>query len=83
MSIQKSRSLQKYQLCDDFGSNGEREWFPVPPWESHASHFSDLVDRQFGEAMWTCGDGLLVYPPPSPLSGPQAPCKGVQNVYTY
>ncbi|KAJ5601103.1 hypothetical protein N7510_010637 [Penicillium lagena] len=62
MSIQKPRSLQKYQLCDDFGSNGEREWFPIPPWESHASHFSDLVDRPFGEAMWTCADHLLVYP---------------------
>jgi hypothetical protein len=62
MSIQKARSVRKYQLYDDFGGNGEREWFPVPPWESHASHFENTVDWPFGEAMWTCDDGLLVYP---------------------
>jgi hypothetical protein len=58
----KPRSVQKYRLCDDFGSSGDREWFQVQPWESHASHMRQVVDRQFSEALWTHEDGLLVYP---------------------
>ncbi|KAJ5157004.1 uncharacterized protein N7482_008104 [Penicillium canariense] len=58
----KPRSVQKFRLCDDFGGSREREWFQVQPWESHASHHSGTVDRQFGEAMWTHEDGLLVFP---------------------
>lgn len=58
----KPRSLQKYRLCDDFGSSGDREWFQVQPWESHASHMRQIVDRQFSEALWTHEGGLLVYP---------------------
>lgn len=56
------RSIQKYRLCDDFGASGDREWFQVQPWESHASHVREFVDRQFSEALWTHEDGLLVYP---------------------
>lgn len=58
----KPRSIQKYRLCDDFGSSGEREWFQVQPWEYHASHERQVVGRQFSEALWTHEDGLLVYP---------------------
>lgn len=58
----KPRSVQKYRLCDDFGSSGDREWFQVQPWESHASHMRQVVDRQFSEALWTHEEGLLVYP---------------------
>lgn len=58
----KPRSVQKYRLCDDFGSAGDREWFQVQPWESHASHVRQVVDRQFSEALWTHDDGLLVFP---------------------
>lgn len=58
----KPRSTRKYRLCDDFGSSGEREWFPVQPWESHASHLMQRVDCQFSETFWTYEDGLLVYP---------------------
>ncbi|KAJ6119247.1 hypothetical protein N7523_003527 [Penicillium sp. IBT 18751x] len=58
----KPRSVQKYRLCDDFGSSGDREWFQVQPWELHASHMRQVVDRQFSEALWTYEDGLLVYP---------------------
>lgn len=58
----KPRSIQKYRLCDDFGGAGDREWYQVRPWESHASHVRQTVDRQFSEALWTHEDGLLVYP---------------------
>lgn len=58
----KPRSTQKYRLCDDFGSAGDREWFQVQPWESHASQMRHTVDRQFSEALWTYDDGLLVFP---------------------
>ncbi|KAJ5977677.1 hypothetical protein N7501_001019 [Penicillium viridicatum] len=59
----KPRSIQKYRLCDEeFGSAGDREWYPVRPWESHASHIRLLIDRPFSEALWTFEDGLLVYP---------------------
>ncbi|KAJ5084869.1 hypothetical protein NUU61_009448 [Penicillium alfredii] len=58
----KPRSIQKYRLCDDFGTSGDREWFQVQPWESHASHLRQIVDRQFSEALWSVEDGLLVYP---------------------
>ncbi|KAJ5964851.1 uncharacterized protein N7479_004727 [Penicillium vulpinum] len=58
----KPRSIEKYRLCDDFGSTGDREWYQVQPWESHASHKKRFVDRQFSEALWTFEDGLLVYP---------------------
>ncbi|KAJ5086083.1 hypothetical protein N7532_010854 [Penicillium argentinense] len=58
----KPRSVHKYRLCDDFGASGEREWYQVQPWESHASHVRQLVDRQFSEAMWSHDQGLLVFP---------------------
>jgi hypothetical protein len=58
----KPRSIQKFRLCDDFGSTGDREWYQVQPWESHSSHMRRLVDRQFSEALWTVEDGLLVFP---------------------
>ncbi|OQE19071.1 hypothetical protein PENSTE_c016G06285 [Penicillium steckii] len=58
----KPRSVQKHRLCDDFGVSGDREWFQVQPWESHASHVRQFVDRQFSEAMWTHDQGLLVFP---------------------
>ncbi|KAJ6123014.1 hypothetical protein N7512_005479 [Penicillium capsulatum] len=58
----KPRSTQTYRLCDDFGSAGDREWFQVQPWESHASHAKQTVDRQFSEALWTYDDGLLIFP---------------------
>ncbi|KAJ5573428.1 uncharacterized protein N7459_007855 [Penicillium hispanicum] len=58
----KPRSVQRYHLCDDFGGAGDREWFQVQPWESHASHVRQFVDRQFSEALWTHEDGLLVFP---------------------
>ncbi|KAJ5278604.1 hypothetical protein N7478_003976 [Penicillium angulare] len=58
----KPRSIQKHRLCDDFGGAGDREWFQVQPWESHASHVRQFVDRQFSEALWTHDEGLLVYP---------------------
>lgn len=56
------RSVQKFRLCDDFGITGDREWFEVQPWESHASHMREDVRKQFSEAFWTFEDGLLVYP---------------------
>lgn len=56
------RSVQKYRLCDDFGSSGEREWFQVQPWERHSSQVDECVDYTFSEAMWTHEEGLLVYP---------------------
>lgn len=56
------RSIRRYRLCDDFGSSGEREWFQVQPWDLHASHIRQDVDRVFPEAMWTQEDGLVVYP---------------------
>ncbi|KAJ5921693.1 hypothetical protein N7454_009167 [Penicillium verhagenii] len=58
----KPRFIQKYRLCDDFGGAGDREWYQVQPWESHASHIRQTVDRLFSEALWTYEDGLLVYP---------------------
>lgn len=56
------RSVQKYRLCDDNGSSGEREWFQVQPWERHASQIDERLDYKFPEAMWTHEEGLLVYP---------------------
>lgn len=58
----KFRSVQKYKLCDDFGSSGEREFFQVQPWEDHASHLMHRVDCPFSETLWTYEDGLVVYP---------------------
>lgn len=58
----KPRSIQKYQLCDDFGGTGEREWYQVQPWESHSSHPKRFIDRKLSEALWTVEDRLLVYP---------------------
>lgn len=58
----KPRSIQRYRLCGDFGSSGEREWYQVQPWESHSSHMRRFIDRQFSEALWTFENGLLVYP---------------------
>lgn len=58
----KPRSVQKFKLCDDFGSTGEREWFPVQPWDMHASHLMQRVDCPFLEPFWTYEDGLIVYP---------------------
>jgi hypothetical protein len=58
----KPRSEQKHRLCSDLGWSWERQWFPVQPWESHASHYLGDVDRQFSESMWTYEDGLLVFP---------------------
>ncbi|KAI9931597.1 hypothetical protein ASPWEDRAFT_37571 [Aspergillus wentii DTO 134E9] len=58
----KPHSIQRYKLCDDFGSSGEREWFQVQPWETHASHLMQRVDCPFSETFWTYEDGLLVYP---------------------
>lgn len=57
----KSRSIQKYKLCADFGDSGEREFFPVQHWEVHASH-PMRVDCPFSEAFWSYEDGLVVYP---------------------
>lgn len=56
------RSVQKYRLCDDFGSSGEREWFQIQPWEWHSSQIDESLDYTFSEAMWTHEEGLLVYP---------------------
>lgn len=58
----KPKSVQKHRLCDDFGVSGEREWFPVQPWDSHASHLMQRVDCAFLETFWTYEDGLVVYP---------------------
>ncbi|KAA8643530.1 F-box protein [Aspergillus tanneri] len=58
----KPRSVQKFKLCNDFGPSGEREWFPVQPWDSHSSHLMQRVDCPFSEPFWTYEDGLLVYP---------------------
>lgn len=58
----KSRSTQRYRLCDDFGSQGEREFFEVQPWETHASHLMQRIDCPFLEAFWTYEDGVVVYP---------------------
>ncbi|KAB8074672.1 hypothetical protein BDV29DRAFT_173343 [Aspergillus leporis] len=62
LSQGKPRSIQKYKLCDDFGISGEREWFQVQPWETHASHLMQRVDCPFPESFWSYEDGLLVYP---------------------
>lgn len=61
LSRGKPKSIQKYKLSDDLGVTGEREWFPVQPWESHASHLMQRVDSPFSESPWTYEDGLLVY----------------------
>lgn len=59
----KPTSVKKYALCGDYSRiTGEREWFPVPPWESHASHLNQRVDLLLREASWSYEDGLLVYP---------------------
>lgn len=58
----KPKSVQKHGLCDDFGASGEREWFPVQPWDSHASHLMQRVDCIFLETFWTYEDGVVVYP---------------------
>ncbi|KAF9886814.1 hypothetical protein FE257_011061 [Aspergillus nanangensis] len=58
----KPKSIQKHKLCDDFGISGEREWFGIQPWESHASHLMQRVDWRFSEPLWTYESGLLVYP---------------------
>lgn len=58
----KPRSVQKHKLCDDFGVTGEREWFPVQPWDNHASHLMQRVDCNFMETFWTYEDVLVVYP---------------------
>lgn len=58
----KPKSVQKHKLCDDFGVSGEREWFPVQPWENHASHLMQRVDCNFMETFWTYEEGLVVYP---------------------
>lgn len=57
----KPRSVQEFALCEDFGAAGEREFFPVQPWESHTSQIL-TVDWHFPEAFWTYEDGLLVFP---------------------
>ena len=58
----KPRSVQKFDLCEDFGeATGEREFFPVPPWESHASQMI-RVDCHYSEAFWAYEEGLLVFP---------------------
>jgi len=54
------RSTQKFKLSDHFGASGERKWFPVQPWENHASHLMQRVDDLFYESSWTYEDGLLV-----------------------
>ncbi|CAG8009177.1 unnamed protein product [Penicillium salamii] len=58
----KPRSVQTIQLCNNFGSTGDLEWYQVQPWDSHSSQKKILVDRQFPEAFWTVEDNLLVYP---------------------
>ncbi|PWY95671.1 F-box domain protein [Aspergillus sclerotioniger CBS 115572] len=62
LSCAKPKSIHRYKLCDDFGISGEREWFPVQPWENHASHLMQRVDRTFDETFWSYEDGLVVYP---------------------
>lgn len=62
LALGKPRSVKKYILCDDFGITGEREWFPVQPWENHASHLIQRVDFPLAETFWTYEDGLIVYP---------------------
>lgn len=57
----KPKSIQKFKLSDDFGVSGERGWFPVQPWENHASHLMQKVDDLFFESSWTYEDGLLVF----------------------
>ncbi|PYH50045.1 F-box protein [Aspergillus saccharolyticus JOP 1030-1] len=56
------QSVQKYRLCDDFGATGEREWFPIQPWETHASQLVQRVDCLFSESFWSYEEGLVVYP---------------------
>ena len=56
------QTMHRLKLCDDFGITGERNWFPVQPWEYHASHLMQRIDRPFGETFWSYDDGLLVYP---------------------
>ncbi|GKZ19125.1 hypothetical protein AbraIFM66951_003793 [Aspergillus brasiliensis] len=56
------QTMHKYKLCDEFGITGERNWFPVQPWEFHASQYMQIIDRSFGETFWSYEDGLLVYP---------------------
>ncbi|PYH89910.1 hypothetical protein BO71DRAFT_402671 [Aspergillus ellipticus CBS 707.79] len=62
LSRGKPMSVHKYKLCDDFGISGEREWFPVQPWENHASHLMQRVDCSFAESFWSYEDGVVVYP---------------------
>ncbi|XRM39871.1 hypothetical protein ABZX51_003204 [Aspergillus tubingensis] len=56
------RTMHKFKLSNDFGITGQKNWFSVPPWEHHASHLMQRVDRSFGETFWTYDDGLLVFP---------------------
>lgn len=56
------RSVQRHSLCGEMGWSWERQFYPVQPWEGHASHYLGEVDRQFTESMWTYEDGLLVFP---------------------
>lgn len=56
------RSVRKYRLCDEFGTSGEREFFPVQPWDMHATHLMQRVDCPFPESFWTYEDGLVVFP---------------------
>lgn len=56
------RSVQRHSLCSEMGWSWEQQFYPVQPWEGHASHYLGEVDRQFTEAMWTYEDGLLVFP---------------------
>ncbi|KAL4797515.1 hypothetical protein BDV19DRAFT_377619 [Aspergillus venezuelensis] len=62
LSRGKPKSIQRHKLCEEFGVVGDREWFQVQPWDLHASHLLQRVDRPFSEAFWTYDDGLLVYP---------------------
>ncbi|OJJ47864.1 hypothetical protein ASPZODRAFT_1795047 [Penicilliopsis zonata CBS 506.65] len=58
----KPRTIKKYRLCHPYGTSGDREWFPVQPWEYHASHACQRVDEPLPEGFWTYEDGLVVYP---------------------
>ncbi|KAL2798220.1 hypothetical protein BJX66DRAFT_54537 [Aspergillus keveii] len=62
LSRGKPRSIQRHKLCEEFGINGDREWFQVQPWDMHASHLMQKVDLPFSEPFWSYDDGLLVYP---------------------
>ncbi|KAJ5325365.1 uncharacterized protein N7506_008467 [Penicillium brevicompactum] len=58
----KPRSIQKYQLCDAFGSTKEHEWYQVKPWDTHSSHNMGVIGKICSEALWTVEDRLVVYP---------------------